>query len=130
MLQHRAGPQPETACAHGPPGWCSRTCVCKQALGGRRCSWSGSALWSRWWRHRCAGSLSPSLQPQGLEPTRLLCLWDFLGRNTAVSCHFLLQGIFPTQGSNASLSCVSCIGRQIFFFYHCATWEAPDVIII
>ena len=24
---------------------------------------------------------------------RLLCAWDFLGNNTAVSCHFLLQGI-------------------------------------
>ena len=31
---------------------------------------------------------------------RLLCPWDFPGRNTAVSCHFLLQGILPTQGSN------------------------------
>ena len=30
--------------------------------------------------------------------TRLLCPWDFPGKNTAVGCHFLLQGIFPTQG--------------------------------
>ena len=35
-----------------------------------------------------------------LTPTRLLCLWDFPGRNTRGGCHFLLQGIFPTQGSN------------------------------
>jgi len=42
------------------------------------------------------------------------CLWDFPGKNTGVSCHSLLQGIFPTQGSNS----VSCIGRQIL--YHCA----------
>ena len=27
-----------------------------------------------------------------------ICPWDFLGKNTGVSCHFLLQGIFPTQG--------------------------------
>ena len=26
--------------------------------------------------------------------------WDFPGKNTGVGCHFLLQGIFPTQGSN------------------------------
>ena len=26
--------------------------------------------------------------------------WDFPGKNTGVSFHFLLQGIFPTQGSN------------------------------
>ena len=25
--------------------------------------------------------------------TRLLCLWNFPGKNTAVSCHFLLRGI-------------------------------------
>ena len=27
---------------------------------------------------------------------RLLCLWDFPGKNTGVGCHFLLEGIFPT----------------------------------
>ena len=43
------------------------------------------------------------LQPHGLYPTRLLCPWDFPGKNTGVGCHFLLQGIFPTQGSNPSL---------------------------
>ena len=32
--------------------------------------------------------------------TRLLCPWDFLDKSTGVGCHFLLQGIFPTQGSN------------------------------
>ena len=38
-----------------------------------------------------------SLQPRGLQPTRLLCSWDFPGKNTGVGCHFLLQGIFLTQ---------------------------------
>ena len=33
----------------------------------------------------------------------LLCPWDFPGNNTAVGCHFLLQDIFPTQGSSPSL---------------------------
>ena len=28
---------------------------------------------------------------------------EFLGKNTGVSCHFLLQGIVPTQGSNPRL---------------------------
>ena len=32
-----------------------------------------------------------------------LCPWGFLGKNTGVSCRFLLQGIFPTQGLNADL---------------------------
>ena len=30
-------------------------------------------------------------------------LWDSPGQNTGVGCHFLLQGIFPTQGSNPGL---------------------------
>ena len=37
------------------------------------------------------------------EPTRLLSPWNFSGKNTGVGCHFLLQGIFPTQGSNPGL---------------------------
>ena len=28
---------------------------------------------------------------------------DFPGKNTGVGCHFLLQGIFPTQGLNLGL---------------------------
>ena len=33
----------------------------------------------------------------------LLQPWDFPGKCTGVGCHFLLQGIFPTQGSNPGL---------------------------
>ena len=29
--------------------------------------------------------------------------WDSPGKNTGVGCHFLLQGIFPTQESNLGL---------------------------
>ena len=47
--------------------------------------------------------VSDSLRLHGLQPTRLLCLWDFPGRNTGVGFHFLLQGIFPTQESNPCL---------------------------
>ena len=36
--------------------------------------------------------------------------WDFLGKKTGVGCHFLLQGIIPTQGQNLHLSCT---GRKI-----------------
>ena len=47
--------------------------------------------------------MSNSLRPQGLQPTRLLHPWNFLGKSTEVGCHFLLQGIFPTRGSNPGL---------------------------
>ena len=33
-------------------------------------------------------------------PGSFLCPWYSLGKNTRVACHCLLQGIFPTQGSN------------------------------
>ena len=47
--------------------------------------------------------VSDTLRPHGLQRVRLLCPWDFPGKNTGVSCHSLLQGIFPTQGSNPGL---------------------------
>ena len=42
----------------------------------------------------------------GLQPTRLLCPWDFSGKNTGVGCHTLLQGIFPTQELKLGLFCL------------------------
>ena len=36
--------------------------------------------------------------------TKLLRPWDFQAKSTGVGCRFLLQGIFPTQGSNPGLS--------------------------
>ena len=41
--------------------------------------------------------MSNSLQHHELQPARLLCPWDFPGKNTGVDCYFLLQGIFLTQ---------------------------------
>ena len=32
------------------------------------------------------------LWPHGLQPTRLLCPWDFPGKDTGMVCYFLLQG--------------------------------------
>ena len=48
----------------------------------------------------CCSVVSDSLRPHGLQPARLLCPWNFPGKNTGVGCHFLLPGIFLTQGSN------------------------------
>jgi len=53
-----------------------------------------------------------TLQSYELLPTRLLCPWDFLGKNTGEGCHFLLQKIFPTQESNPCL-------------LHC--WQSPTL---
>ena len=41
---------------------------------------------------------------------------DILGKNTGVGRHALLQGIFPTQGSNLGLlhcrNIIYCLGHQ------------------
>ena len=50
--------------------------------------------------------MTDSLQPHGLQLARLLCPWDFPGKNTGVGCHFLLQGTFPIQVSNPHLLCL------------------------
>ena len=43
------------------------------------------------------------LRPHGVHPARLLCPWDFPGKDTGVGCHVLLQGISQTQGSDPRL---------------------------
>ena len=45
-------------------------------------------------------SMLDSLQPYGLYPMRLLCPWDFPGKNIRLGCYFLLQRIFLTQRWN------------------------------
>ena len=59
--------------------------------------------------------VSNSVQPHGLYPIRLLHPWNSPGKNTGVGSHFLLQGIFPTQGSNSGL--LYC--RQILYWLGC-----------
>ena len=57
----------------------------------------GKGLWLLIWTCLVAPSCPTLCDP------RRLCSWDSPGKNTEVVCHFLLQGIFPTQGSNPSL---------------------------
>ena len=47
--------------------------------------------------------VSSSVQPHGLQPSRLLCPRDSPSKNTGVGCHFLPSRIFPTQGLNLHL---------------------------
>ena len=59
--------------------------------------------------HAKSLQLCPTLRPYGPwqePPARLLCPWDSPGKNTGVGCHFLLQRIIPTQGSNLPLLCL------------------------
>ena len=63
-----------------------------------------------------------TLPPYGPQPARLLCSEDSPGKNARAGCHYLLQSIFPSQGSNpASLMFPALAGG---FFTTSATWEA------
>ena len=53
--------------------------------------------------------------------TKLLCPWDFPGKNTEVDCHSLLQRIFETQTSNPGL----LHAGRFFTFTMWTTREAP-----
>ena len=77
------------------------------------------------WNIVCVHSVVPdALRRHGLQPVRLLCPWGFPGKSAGAGCHFLLQGIFPTQGWNPYL--LQC--GQIL---HCwATGEACNGILL
>ena len=62
--------------------------------------------------------LSDSLQPHGLKPNRLLCPWNFPGKNTGMVVISYSRGPFQPRDQ----TCVSCISRRIL--YPWATWEA------
>ena len=66
------------------------------------------------------------------EPARLPCTWDSPGKNTGVSCHFLLQGIFLTQRSNLCLQhLLHCRQSFVFFFFFfflpLSYWRSPGL---
>ena len=52
------------------------------------------------WSHSV---MSDSSQPHGLQPTRLLRLWDFPGKSTGVGCHCPLQTMCSLSSNNYCL---------------------------
>ena len=73
-----------------------------------------------WFNYNCNVLHVSSVVSDSLQPSGLLCPWDFSGKNTGVGCHLLLQGIFPNQGSNPSLLYLLHCRHT---FYHCTTWD-------
>ena len=65
----------------------------------------------------CVHAQSDTSQPFGLQPARLLCQWDYPGKNTGVGCHFFLQGIF----SILRIELASLVASALAFF----TTELP-----
>ena len=57
----------------------------------------------------------------------LLCPWDFLGKNTGVGCHFLLQKHHSDSGiESASLASLALAGG---FFTTSITWESSKEVL-
>ena len=67
--------------------------------------------------HVCS-VVSKSLRSHGLWPTRLLCPWNFPGKNTGADCHILLQGIFLTLGLNLHLLCLLNWQAILYQWHH------------
>ena len=67
--------------------------------------------------------ISDSLWPQDYNLPGS-CPWEFPGKDTRVSCHFLLQGIFLTQGLNTSLLCLLHCRLILYLLSH---WGIPYV---
>ena len=54
---------------------------------------------------------------------RLLCPWDYPGKNTGVGCHALFQGNLPHPGIKPVLLMSPALAGR--FFTTSTTWEAP-----
>ena len=84
-------------------------------------------IFAEWMKVKCESEsvshtvMSDSLWRHELLPARLLCPWNYPGKNTGVGCHSLLQGIFSTQGSNPGL--LHC--RQILY---CLRYQGSPLI--
>ena len=61
--------------------------------------------------------------PMHCSPPGSSVHWDSPGKNTGVGCHTLLQGIFPTQGSNPGLP------HCWWILYHLSHQGSPQGII-
>ena len=71
--------------------------------------WSGVPLPSPEVMNAAAAAKSlqscPTLRPHRRQPARLTCPWDPPGKNTGVSCHFLLQCLKVKGESEVAQSC-------------------------
>ena len=73
-------------------------------------------------KNKKIGSESHSVVSDSLQPHGLYSPWNSQGQNTGGGSLSLLQGIFPTQGSNPGLLHCRCI------LYHLSHQGSPNII--
>ena len=55
-------------------------------------------------------------EPYGLQPARFLCSWNFLGKNTGVGCHLLLQ-VYTYVKTSQTINFKLFLNKAVKFFY-------------
>ena len=91
-------------------------------------------------------AMPDSLWPHGLWPSRLLCPWDFPGKNTGVGCHLLLHGssrprdkhwssaladwFFTADPSWKLLIIAYCIWKPLWDCQHSWLWPCISTMFI
>ena len=91
--------QPISLSLAGATGICTSLCQLLKLKTSSPRNCGASTFHHGKWKWKLVTQSCPTLCDP-MEPTRLLCPWNSPGKNSGVGCHFLLQGIFPTQGSN------------------------------
>ena len=72
-------------------------------------------LCSKQWESLSCLTMSISLRPRGLQPSRPVCPWDSPGKNTGVGCHSISRAPFqPRDGT--------CIVGRFF-----TVWATPEM---
>ena len=69
-----------------------------------------------------------SCDPKDYSPPGSFVQGDFPGKNSLVGCHFLFQGIFPTQGSNPHLLCLMHWQGESLPLFHLGSPTSPQAI--
>ena len=90
--------------SYGLPRWLSgkeSTCLCRRCQRHKFHTWNGEIPWRRKWKFNGLNIYTQTLcDPMDCSPPGSSVHGDSPGKNTAVSCHFLLQGIFLNQELN------------------------------
>ena len=73
--------------------------------------------------------VSDSLQPHGLQPTRLLCPWDFPGKSTGLGCNCLLQET-PWEVPKTWISLTSTESFVLSLLHKCFVCQCSLLAII
>ena len=71
--------------------------------------------------------MSDSLQPQGLEPTRLLCPWDSPSKNTGVGCQLHISSFaFLPSTARGIFAKSGYVRKQNQNLFHCLRHKLMD----